>query len=67
MERKLIKCLSLRRMPNTGYLSSNILADIYFSYAHHLGNWKRMTTNAPAWVKYWKDTLMEKLLYKFFL
>jgi hypothetical protein len=31
-----------------------------------MGNWKRIASNAPAWVKYWKSHLMEKLLYDFF-
>jgi hypothetical protein len=46
--------------------SIKILINVHFSYAHHLGNWKRMSMKAPAWVKYWKNELMEKLLYVFF-
>ena len=44
-----------------------IFVDIYFSYTHHMGNWKRVSEKAPAWAKYWRNHLMEKLLYDFFL
>jgi len=44
-----------------------ILIDIYFSYAHHMGNWKRLSAQAPVWAKYWRSQLMERLLYDFFL
>jgi len=44
-----------------------ILIDIYFSYMHHMGNWKRVSAQAPAWAKYWRNHLMEKLLYDSFL
>jgi hypothetical protein len=72
MGRKLIKLLSLRKVRNRGGLTYhlpssilNLLIGIYFSYAHHMGNWRRMSEKAPAWVKYWKSHLMEKLLYDF--
>jgi hypothetical protein len=45
--------------------SSSIQKFIYFSYARHIGNWKTMASRAPAWVKYWKNDLIEKLLYDF--
>ena len=32
-----------------------------------MGNWKRVCTKAPAWAKYWRNHLMEKLLYVLFL
>jgi len=49
------------------YFSFTMLIGIYFSYAHHLGNWKRMSSKAPAWVKFWKMDLIQKLLYDFIL
>ena len=42
-----------------------ILIDIYFRYEHHMGNWRMVSSKAPAWAKYWRNDLMEKLLYDF--
>ena len=44
------------------YVYRLIFIDIYSSYAHHMGNWKRMANKAPAWVRFWKNDIMEKLL-----
>ena len=69
--RKRISLLSQRRMLNWGMTYDNLRAlndyflTFIFSYAHHSGNWRRMASNALAWVKYWKTHLMEKLLYVF--
>jgi hypothetical protein len=38
------------------------IIDIYSSYAHHMGNWQKMENKAPAWVRFWKHNMIEKLL-----
>jgi hypothetical protein len=63
--KRLIKLPLLRISPNIGGFSvmcQLIFIDIYSSYAHHMGNWKRMANKAPAWVRFWKNDIMEKLL-----
>ncbi len=66
MAKKLITLPLVRILPNIGwifcYMCRLISIDIYSSYAHHMGNWKRMANKAPAWVRFWKNDMMEKLL-----
>jgi len=38
----------------------------YHSYARHLGNWNKLSQNAPKWAKYWQKALYNRLLYESF-
>ena len=66
MAKKLIKWALLRISLNIGGCSITfyilISIDIYSSYAHHMGNWQKIATKAPARVRFWKNDMIEKLL-----